>query len=498
VDLRKRAVETLRGYLDKTAVSHIQRRGRWLVSLGVLGLALGLLPYELGNGSLHDWDEAIYAQVAREILLSDTWMALSWNGAPFLHKPPLHFWLTALTYKTIGVSEFASRLWPAIFGFGVVVLTFVLGTRVHSWVVGAIAASLLLVVDRGFYGYWWNFLSLSRVGMLETALTFWIMAALIIIWEAERRPWLVMVIGLPVGLAVMTKAWTGVLAAAIPVIFWLITARYRAIDFASWGVGMLLALAVILPWHLWQYAMHGPLFIHEYVGINLTGRLFQVFEGNFGGPLNYVDSLRRGFSIWGYVWPLAYLWALWKAIAQGDRRMRLLAVWITLPFLLFSAAQTKLGWYVSMVYPAIALLLALTLAEFLSQRQALGLAAAVMFICCLRLPAAADGSRDVKHFALQAVQSVDPVEPIYVIQDNCTSPASPHTSGKALIPVGNIRPSLRFYLNRPLICVEVHAIQTGLHPRHTYVVSKRDLWPSIGHSGHVVLDSHGFILARWD
>jgi hypothetical protein len=35
----------------------------------------------------------------------------------------------------------------------------------------------------------WNFLSFSRVGMLDTLLTFWIMVALVLAWEAERRPW---------------------------------------------------------------------------------------------------------------------------------------------------------------------------------------------------------------------------------------------------------------------------------------------------------------------
>ena len=474
------------------------RRAGWLISAGVLSLALVLLFYHLGHGSLHDWDEAIYAQVAREALFSDTWTTLTWNGAPFFHKPPLYFWLTAFTYKMIGVSELAARFWPAIFGFGVVALTFVLGMRVHSWVVGAVAALLLLVVDRGYYGHWWNFLSLSRVGMLETALTFWIMAALFIVWEAERRPWLVVFIGLPIGLAVMTKAWTGLLAAAIPLVFWLIAAKHRAIDFASWGGGTLLALVIILPWHLWQYAMHGPLFVHEYVGINLTGRLFQALEENTGGPLNYVDILRRGFSIWGYLWPLAYLWAVWQATVRGERRMRLLLVWITLPLLLFSVAQTKLGWYISMVYPANALLLALTLTEVLRERLALGLAAAVMLVCCLRLPVAADGSRDVKQFALQAVQSVNSGEPIYVAQEDCAAPPAPYAPEKPLIPVGNVRPSLRFYLNRPLKCIEAHEIQTGLHPRHTFVVSTRDLWAHISDSGRVVLDSDGFVLARWD
>jgi dolichyl-phosphate-mannose--protein O-mannosyl transferase len=91
----------------------------------------------------------------------------------------------------IGTNELTARLWPATFGFGVVVLTFFLRVRFRSGTVGATAALLLLVVDYGYYGYWWNFLSLSRVSMLDTLLTFWVMVALVLVWEAERRPWLI-------------------------------------------------------------------------------------------------------------------------------------------------------------------------------------------------------------------------------------------------------------------------------------------------------------------
>jgi 4-amino-4-deoxy-L-arabinose transferase-like glycosyltransferase len=498
VDLRKHWAFKLRTSWGKAEAPRTQRRYRWLISIGVLGLALVLLFYRLGDGSLHDWDEAIYAQVAREMLLSHTWTTLSWNSAPFFHKPPLHFWLTALTYKIIGVSEFAARLWPAMFGFGVVVLTFVLGVHFHSWVVGAIAASLLLVVDQEYYGYWWNFLSLSRVGMLDTALTFWIMVALLLVWEAQHRSWLIMVIGLPAGMAVMTKAWPGFLAVAIPLAFWLIAAQPRSTDIAAWGVAAALAGIVILPWHLWQYAWHGPPFLHEYVGVNLTGRVFQAFEGNTGSPLDYLDLLRRGFSIWGYLWPLAYLWAVWKAATAGDRPSWLLLTWITLPLLLFSLAQTKLGWYISMIYPGIALLLGVALAELLTVRLALGLVAAVMVVCCLRLPVPADGSRDVKQFALQAAQLVTPGEPIYVSQEVCTAHPEAFTSGPPLIPVGNIRPALRFYLNRPLTCIEERELHAALHPQRAHVISQQNAWPRISHRGHVVFEGHGFVLARWE
>jgi 4-amino-4-deoxy-L-arabinose transferase-like glycosyltransferase len=498
VDFGRSWAFTLRTYANKAWVPAVQCCSQWLISVGVIGLALVLLFYRLGDGSLHDWDEAIYAQVAKEMVLSDTWMSLSWNGAPFFHKPPLYFWLTALTYRMIGVSEFAARLWPAIFGFGVVALTFVLGVRLRSCVVGAIAALLLLVVDQGYYGYWWNFLSLSRVAMLETGLTFWIMTALLLVWEAAHRPRLILLIGLPVGMAVMTKAWPGFLAAGLALVYWLIAGQRRVSDSAYWVVAALLAGLLIVPWHLWQFTVHGHPFVHDYVGINLTGRLFRTFEGNTGSPLNYVDILRRGFSIWGYVWPLMYIWAAWRAIARGDQRMKLLLVWITVPLMLFSVAQTKLGWYISMIYPAIALLLGLALAALFTERWALGIVAVVMGVCCLRVPAPADGSRDVKQFALQAEQSIIPGEPLYVSQEICTPHIRAFTSDAPSVEIESVRPALRFYLDRPLTCIEERQIQAGLHPRHAYVISQQTSWSRIGHRGRVVFEGHGFVLARWE
>jgi 4-amino-4-deoxy-L-arabinose transferase-like glycosyltransferase len=74
--------------------SPVQRRnwGRRLMSAGVLGLTLVLLFDRLSDGSLHDWDEAIYGQVAKELSLSHDWGTLTWNGYAFFHKPPLYFW----------------------------------------------------------------------------------------------------------------------------------------------------------------------------------------------------------------------------------------------------------------------------------------------------------------------------------------------------------------------------------------------------------------------
>src|SRR5438132_803606 len=113
---------------------------KWTISISVLSLSFFSVFYLLGEGSLYDWDEAIYAQVAKEIAVSDNWLTLTWAGHPFWHKPPLYFWLTAVVYKMVGINEFAARSCSAAFGFGVVALTFWLGLRLFSWAAGVMAS----------------------------------------------------------------------------------------------------------------------------------------------------------------------------------------------------------------------------------------------------------------------------------------------------------------------------------------------------------------------
>jgi len=472
-------------------------RMRWVISLAVLGLALLLLLYQLGGGSLHDWDEAIYAQVTREMLQSDLWGTLRWNGSLFFHKPPLYFWLTALTYQLLGVNEFAARLWSALFGFGVIVLTFVLGVRIHSWAVGVGAALLLLGVNHGAYSHDFNFLSQARVGMLDVPLTFWIVGAVVLIWEAEERPWLITVIGLVAGLAFMTKAWPGGLALVLPFVYWLCTRHGRPQHLGYWLMAGGLAGLVALPWHLWEFTVYGNLFLENYFGLNLVGRLFRHIEQDPLPPYFYLDKVRRGFSLWGYLWPFAYLWGVWQACKYSNRPLWLLLIWITLPLVLFSLAQTKQGWYISMVYPGIALLLGLVLVDRLTDQVALAVVAVVMGLCCIRLPVGVDGAPGVKPFAPHVAQYVAPNAPLYVFERSCTPRGLSLPPGTLLQPGENVQPSLRFYLDRPLICLEPRDLAEGAHVPHAYIISQRKWLPHVNALGPIVFAGETYILIQW-
>ena len=75
-----------------------------ILLLGTLSAAVFF--FQLGSPRLDSWDEAIYAQVAKEMVSSGDWITPHWNQQEFFQKPPLLIWLTALLFKVFGISEF--------------------------------------------------------------------------------------------------------------------------------------------------------------------------------------------------------------------------------------------------------------------------------------------------------------------------------------------------------------------------------------------------------
>jgi hypothetical protein len=427
---------------------------KWTISISVLSLSLFAIFHLISVGSLHDWDEAIYAQVAKEIAVSDNWLTLTWAGYPFWHKPPLYFWLTAVLYKIVGINEFAARTCSAAFGFGVIAVTFWLGLRLFSWAAGATAALFLLSIDQSTYCHWYNFVCQARVGMLETMLTFWLLLSILLVWEANERPRLIILIGITAGLAVMTKAWIGFFALAMPMLYAVITGQFHSRR-RYWGLALLLAAVVILPWHLWQIWIYGDSFLHDYFVVNLFGRVSGVIEENRHTSLFYLAVLNDGFSIFGsgYLWPAAYLWAVWTAPTSEYRQKVLLLTWITIPLLLFSLAQTKLPWYVILIYPGIALLISGAVTELLGGPRTLAACAFALALFYFRLPAIVDGSPDVKQFAKGVSQMVSSHEAIYVYREDERGVNDNITQHKYL-GAQNLRPALIYYLKNPLVCVD--------------------------------------------
>src|SRR5471032_843628 len=81
----------------------------------------------LGMRALWASDEGRYAEIAREMLELKDWITPHLNYVVYFEKPPLMYWLTALSMRVLGPSAFAARFWCAGCGLLTVWITYLWG-----------------------------------------------------------------------------------------------------------------------------------------------------------------------------------------------------------------------------------------------------------------------------------------------------------------------------------------------------------------------------------
>src|SRR5215831_10461538 len=60
--------------------------------------------------SLQDDVDAVQAQIAHTMLDSGDWVTARLDGVKYLEKAPLHYWLMAVSFRVLGVNDWAARI----------------------------------------------------------------------------------------------------------------------------------------------------------------------------------------------------------------------------------------------------------------------------------------------------------------------------------------------------------------------------------------------------
>jgi 4-amino-4-deoxy-L-arabinose transferase-like glycosyltransferase len=360
-----------------------QRLG-WPLGVALLLSVLVLLCWRLGAASLNDWDEAIYAQVAKEIVTGNDWLTLHWGYKPWFHKPPLFMWTTAALFKLFGVSEFWARFPSVLSGVGLIGCTYLIANRlqgaVHGRAVGLIAALVLLTN--------YTFVHFSRFGTTDMALTFFSYLAIYAYLQVAQQRWAWCGVWGAIAAAAMIKGVAGLGVAIALFLTLLITKRlWQALKCREFWVGIGLAALVVLPWHLAMLTIHGGAFIDQYLLYHVVERSTGGgLEGNEGGPFYYFGVLGKGFFPWVYLLPLALLkqmQTLWQPASKQspqpsfqrsfqEKSTWILPVFVAVIFGGFSLASTKLPWYIIPIYPALAIWVGSALHKALMGKDRLG------------------------------------------------------------------------------------------------------------------------------
>lgn len=348
-----------------------QRRGlanalglhQWALHLMLLvALALSMVLFDLGGADWADSLEAEGPQIVQEMLRGSGWVLPLQNGRHLPFKPPLCYWLGALSaaVRHTGVDLFDPRLPSAVLGTLCVVLVYLFARR-HADEAVALWAGLILLTTP-------QFVIEARNSRVDMAFCCFLTAGLLLahrVWEGHGTRGTAVGAGLCTALAILSK---GPLALVLVVLVLGATALL-APPKPGWRALLspaTLAAVLVAPigWYAAATWQHGLPFLRLQLYGENVGRLLG--EEGYDSFFYYVGPLITDGLPWIVLLPLA---------AAGPSRLaprarRFLWAWSMAMLLFFTLSPGKRQAYLLPLRPALAMLLAGWLAPQLARLRA--------------------------------------------------------------------------------------------------------------------------------
>jgi 4-amino-4-deoxy-L-arabinose transferase-like glycosyltransferase len=351
--------------LDFLAASHV-RAVAFLVAICLVSYLPGFF-----NIPPVDRDEARFVQATKQMIESGDYVDIRFQEEVRYKKPVGIYWLQAAAVRAaegLGASDPRTTIWlyrlPSLIGaIGAVLLTYwtalAFGTRRSAYLAALmLACSLLLGVE-------------ARLAKTDAMLLLTVVAALGALARAylaapeatmDRRTWLIP--------AMFWTALAGGVLLKGPVILMVVALAVATLVVrdrsAHWLAGLRPAagaawlLLLVLPWFVAILRRTGVSFFVESIGNDLLSKMVGAQESH-GAPPGYYLA-----TFWVTFWPAAPLAAVAASRVWQQHRepaTQFLLAWLVPAWLLFELVPTKLPHYVLPLYPAIAILIARTMAQ---------------------------------------------------------------------------------------------------------------------------------------
>jgi len=330
-----------------------------------LSLLLALISltylYTAAGGAIFDDGDALYSHIAQQMAKNGDWVTPYANGVRFLDKPPMMYWLMALSYRVLGCNEFAARLPAALAVLGISVLMFLMGKRAGGASAG-FTAGMAVALCIGTFLF-------TRQAFPDVIFVFFLTLAIFAFHEwylNERNPLLpALLFYASLAGAVLTKSLIGLVFPVAIIMIFLIAARdLRRVLHLHILKGSLLFICLALPWHILA-ARRNPGFLWYF----FVNEQFLRFMGK-RQPVDYESISLPVF------WALVLLWLFpWSAFLPAIRHLFrkfswqelrtrctiwLCAIWAVVVLAFFSVSS-RIEHYSMPIFPPLALLLAVAL-----------------------------------------------------------------------------------------------------------------------------------------
>ncbi len=326
-------------------------RANWFL----LGLTAAIYVGSAGLPALLDDADSFYAEVARAMNQRHDWITPYANTLRYLEKPPLFYWLIALSYKLSGAANaFTARLPTALTVVALAYVTSRIGQLLYGGRAGWLAG-LALATSIGMFLF-------TRI-ILPDALFTLLLALLVyafVRWllegQHEKHLLLIYVFG---ALAVLAKGLIGIAFPAGVIVGTLVlSGRWKEVLRLLSVKGILLFLLIAVPWHAAIGARNPGFYWFYFVNEHLLRFLGKRYPLDYGTvPLVPFWLLHL---VWLFPWSF-YLVTLLRpanfkqALARDGIKLLVPVVW-ALTILLFFSFSSRLEYYTVPAFPALALL----------------------------------------------------------------------------------------------------------------------------------------------
>lgn len=349
----------------------MQQENKVLWIIGLLA-ALFFIPF-LGKVHLFDWDEINFAECAREMILTGNYLQPQIDFKPFYEKPPLFFWLQALSMKLWGVGEFGARFPNAICGILTLLMLFKMGKKLFSERMGMLWAlayfgSLLphLYFKSGIIDPWFNlFIFFS---LYHFILFYWRQQKAFGEVPCRVSPFYHLVFSsLGMGLAILTKGPAAFLIVGLCLlVYWVFQKGKLYVKPLSLLAYAILSLLVCGLWFGLESALHGSTFLMEFVIYQY--RLFSTPDAGHGGfPGFHLIVLLIGcFPASVFAVRAFFIKKTGTPYQQDFKRWMQILFWVVL--VLFSIVQSKIIHYSSLCYFPLTFLAAWTIDQLWEEK----------------------------------------------------------------------------------------------------------------------------------
>jgi 4-amino-4-deoxy-L-arabinose transferase-like glycosyltransferase len=317
-------------------------------------------------------DEGRYAQMAREMMMSGDYITPRYNDYKYFEKPPLHIWASAIVFQVFGLGEWQARFWSGVTGYLTIVLVGFTAARLYGTLAGYLAALILLSSPMWVVGGHFNALDMGLSAFLNLALCSLLLAqhAYSINHPRSGRNWM-WLCWFAMALATLSKGLIGIVIPAMVLFVYLMT-RFDWKILARLHIvrGLLIYLGVTAPWFI-AVSLQNPEFAHFF----FVHEHFERFTA---------DTHRRTAPFYFFLplvavgflpWIPQFFQSAWQTLKQyrlgSFSTSWMLWAWFAVILIFFSISRSKLPGYIMPVFPALAILAAKSIADYLESQPKL-------------------------------------------------------------------------------------------------------------------------------